>query len=347
MEHNIYSKESYKFDLPEELIAKYPANPRDAAKLLVLDKNTGSHKTECFGNIVNYLDPDDVLVINETRVIPARLGGFKSSGARIELLLLKKNGTYWEALVKPARRLKKGDMILFPESQVSVQIIADLPIDGGRLISFNNCEDELNFINQYGQVPLPPYIGREAEVNDRNRYQTVFAKEFGSVAAPTAGLHFTEELIAQISAKGVRIVKLVLHVGVGTFRPVACSDIREHKMHKEYYSLDKEAAATLNNAKLRKNKIVAVGTTVVRTLETVYNDECGFEAQEGETEIFIFPGYEFRAIDCMITNFHLPESSLLMLVTAFAGFRQVIDAYSYAINNKFRFYSYGDAMFVK
>lgn len=344
----LFDLESYQFELPEELIAQYPVEPRDQSRLLIMDRASGRVEDRIFRDIADYLEAGDTLVLNDTRVIPARLFGFKKTGAKVEILLLKKNGCAWEALVRPARRLNPGDRIYFPEDQETfAEITAVLPAAGGRLVSFCNCTDEEAFLQKTGHIPLPPYINRADEAIDANRYQTVYARSSGSAAAPTAGLHFTEELLANIRDKGVNIAAILLHVGLGTFRPVSSGDIRRHKMHSEYYQMDENTARILNTTRSQGKKIVAVGTTVVRTLETIYNREYGFQASEGFTDIFIYPGYEFQSVDRILTNFHLPGSSLIMLVAAFAGLDNTLFAYHHAVREKYRFFSYGDAMLIR
>lgn len=346
--YDIYNLKSYEYNLPEELIAKFPVEPRDSSRLLVLDRKTGIKEDRIFRDIIEYLEKGDTLVVNRTKVIPARLRGYKASGARVEILLLRKNGDNWEALVRPAKRLKQGHIIFFGEdTPVTAEIIDEINIDGGRLIRFKNCLNEDEFIDKMGEMPLPPYMGRTAEDTDKSRYQTVYAREAGSAAAPTAGLHFTEDLLDKLRAKGVNIATVLLHVGIGTFRPVACEDIREHKMHQEWYKIDEETAVLLNNTKKAGKSVVAVGTTVVRTLETVYNEDYGFRAETGETDKYIYPGYQFKAIDKLVTNFHLPGSSLIMLVAAFAGYENTMAAYNHAVRERYRFFSYGDAMLIK
>ncbi|SHG98446.1 S-adenosylmethionine--tRNA ribosyltransferase-isomerase [Thermosyntropha lipolytica DSM 11003] len=346
--YDIYHLKSYDYYLPEDLIAKFPVEPRDASRLLVLDRRTGRVEDKIFRDIIEYLKPGDTLVVNKTRVIPARLHGYKESGGKVEILLLKKRDEGWEALVRPAKRLRPGETVFFGEGvKVTAEIVDVSEVEGGRIIRFNNCPDDYQFIEEMGEMPLPPYIRRSAEESDKRRYQTVYAQETGSAAAPTAGLHFTEKLLYDLQAKGVNIAGIVLHVGIGTFRPVTCENIREHKMHREWYRIDEETARLLNNTRQEGRSIVAVGTTVVRTLETVYNDDYGFRAESGETEKFIYPGYKFKAVDKLITNFHLPGSSLLMLVAAFAGYENTMAAYRYAVENRYRFFSYGDAMFIK
>lgn len=346
-ESSIYNLQSYQFGLPPELIAQYPVEPRDQSRLLVLERQTGLIKGHIFSDIIDYLERGDTLVLNDTRVIPARLYGYKDSGAKVEILLLNQRGKQWEALVRPAKRLKPGSRIRFEgQNGVEVEIMAELNLAGGRLLEFKNCVDEMAFIEQMGQMPLPPYINRPAEKSDKQNYQTIYAREKGSAAAPTAGLHFSPELLQHIQDKGVNLATILLHVGLGTFRPVSNSDIRKHQMHHEYYRVSEETAALLNQTRQQGKKIIAVGTTVVRTLETVYNTKHGFTAGEGETNKFIYPGYEIKAVDRLITNFHLPGSSLIMLVAAFAGYDNTMTAYRHAVENNYRFFSYGDAMLI-
>lgn len=345
-DRKIFDLKTYDFDLPANLIAQYPASPRDSSRLLILNRANGSLRDEIFHSIADYLTAGDTLVLNKTRVIPARLYGFKDSGARVEIFLLRKRGPEWEALVRPARRLPPGSRIAFPPRREYIEIVQDLDMAGGRLVAIRNCADETEFLGQTGHIPLPPYIGRPDEISDQVDYQTVYASETGSAAAPTAGLHFTGELMERLKDSGVNLITLVLHVGLGTFRPVKSTDIRQHKMHFEYFQIDNEAAGVLNHTRKIGKKIVAVGTTVVRTLETVYNDDCGFSAASGETDIFIYPGYRFKAVDGLLTNFHLPQSSLIMLVAAFAGVDNTLSAYRHAIDGNYRFFSYGDAMFI-
>jgi S-adenosylmethionine:tRNA ribosyltransferase-isomerase len=343
----IYRLGSYTFELPSELIAQYPAQPRDHARLLVLDRSSEALKDRCFYQIGDYLQAGDALVLNETRVIPARLLGFKESGARAEVFLLRKEGDLWEALVKPARRLKPGHRVYFHEDRPEyIEIVDYYSLEGGRLVAFRNCLDEAPLIEEMGRTPLPPYINRPDEARDASGYQTVYARSSGSVAAPTAGLHFTSKLLEDIEAQGVNLVKVLLHVGIGTFKPVSVPDIRQHQMHSEYYELNARAASLLNETRNRGKKIWAVGTTVVRILETIYDHKHGFRPGRGETNIFIYPGYHFQAVDRLITNFHLPGSSLLMLVSAFAGWEPTRNAYRHAVKERYRFFSYGDAMLI-
>ncbi|MDD4170850.1 MAG: tRNA preQ1(34) S-adenosylmethionine ribosyltransferase-isomerase QueA [Syntrophomonas sp.] len=344
---DIFNLDTYNYDLPSGLIAQFPAEPRDSSRLLVLDKKTGRLEDRIFGQVIDYLEAGDTLVVNQTRVIPARLYACKDTGARIELLLLGKRDNNWEALVKPARRMKAGSRAkILGHGEVVVEVVADLDMDGARLLQFHNCPDVEDFIDEAGHMPLPPYINRAAEPGDKMRYQTVYAREPGSSAAPTAGLHFTESLLKNIKDKGINIATIILHVGLGTFRPVSSPDIRQHHMHYEYYEVNAETAALLNETRKQGKSIVAVGTTVVRALETVYNDECGFICQNGETNKFIYPGYNIKAIDKLITNFHLPGSSLIMLVASLAGVDNTRSAYQHAIENEYRFFSYGDAMLI-
>lgn len=345
-DRDVFLLDSYNYDLPPGLIAQYPVVPRDSSRLLVMEKDSGRLRDRHFNDVVDFFEAGDTLVLNETRVIPARLWGIKDTGAKIELLLLKQVGDNWEALVKPARRMKIGAIVRFPGTAVWAEVKDVLEGDGCRLIRFNNCPHLDVFLNQSGQVPLPPYVDRKAEPEDQIRYQTVYAKKPGSAAAPTAGLHFTTQLIDRIRAKGVNVATIVLHVGLGTFRPVTRENIREHHMHYEHFQVSPDTAAILNDTRRRKSSIIAVGTTVVRALESVYDDELGFTSQESDTNIFIYPGYRFKAIDKLITNFHLPGSSLLMLVAGLAGFDNTMEAYRHAVNLQYRFFSYGDAMLI-
>ena len=343
----IYSLDTYQYDLPPELIAQYPADPRDSSRLLVMDRQTGRLQDRIFNEIKHLLGSGDTLVLNQTKVIPARLSGVKDTGARIEILLLGQKEGGWEALVKPARRMKVGSIVRFPGcADVKAEVEAVLEGNGCRRLKFHDCPDMTSFLEQAGQVPLPPYIDRRAEPNDRVRYQTVYACEPGSAAAPTAGLHFTAGLLEEIKARGIEVVTLVLHVGLGTFRPVSSSDIRQHRMHSESYYVSPATAAILNRKRAGGGRIVAVGTTVVRTLESVYSEQAGFSSGSGQTDMFIYPGYRFKAIDGLITNFHLPCSSLLMLVGAFGGLDNTLAAYRHAVAAGYRFFSYGDAMFI-
>lgn len=341
-----YDLKSYLFDLPPHLIAQYPAEPRDSARLLVMGRASGRLEDRIFTDIIDYFSPGDTLVINKTKVIPARLFAHKTTGAKIEILLLSKQGENWEALVKPARRMPMGSRVFFPDYPgVEIEVTAELE-NGGRLLRLLNCPNEMAFLDQAGCMPLPPYISRPAEEKDKTSYQTIYAREEGSAAAPTAGLHFTPRLLQDLRDKGVNVAQILLHVGLGTFRPVSCEDIREHQMHYEYFQIDGDTAEMLNNTRQKGKNIVAVGTTVVRTLETVYNKDYGFCCQSGQTNKFIYPGYQYQAVDRMITNFHLPGSSLIMLVAAFAGLENTLQAYRHAVEEKYRFFSYGDAMLI-
>lgn len=334
------------FDLPEELIAQDPIEDRSSSRLLVLDKNTGELEHKIFKDIIDYLKPNDCLVINNTKVIPARLYGAKEeTNAQIEVLLLKrKENDVWETLVKPGKKAKPGTVIDFGNGKLKGRVI-DVVEEGNRLIQFeyNGIFEEI--LDELGQMPLPPYITHE--LKDKNRYQTVYAKYEGSAAAPTAGLHFTNELMEQIKAKGVSIADVTLHVGLGTFRPVKVDNILEHHMHSEYYEIDKDAADKINEAKARGGRIICVGTTSTRTLESAADEDGYIKPQSGNTEIFIYPGYKFKIVDNLITNFHLPESTLVMLVSAMAGRENILNGYNEAIREKYRFFSFGDAMFIK
>ena len=336
------------YDLPEELIAQDPLADRSSSKLMVLDKKTGRTEHRIFKDIIEYLNPGDCLVINDTKVIPARLIGEKEgTGAAIEVLLLKRKedmANTWEVLVKPGKKARPGTRISFGDGKLVGEII-DIVEEGDRLIqfSFDGIFEEI--LDELGQMPLPPYITHKLE--DKNRYQTVYAKHEGSAAAPTAGLHFTNELLAEIEAKGVKIARVTLHVGLGTFRPVKVENILDHHMHSEYYEVSEEAADTINSVRQSGGRIIAVGTTSTRTLESVADTHGCIKPCRGWTDIFIYPGYEFKAIDCLITNFHLPESTLIMLVSALAGKDNVMAAYREAVENRYRFFSFGDAMFIK
>ena len=336
-------KEDFYFDLPEELIAQDPLEDRSSSRLLVLDKETG--KVE-FREIIDYLQEGDCLVINDTKVIPARLIGSKiGTDAKIEVLLLKrKENDVWETLVKPGKKAKVGTRISFGDGLLVGEVV-DIVEEGNRLIHFEYEGIFEEILDQLGQMPLPPYITHQLE--DKNRYQTVYAKHSGSAAAPTAGLHFTPELLKEIEEKGVQIARVTLHVGLGTFRPVKVDNILEHHMHSEFYQIDEEAAEKINRAKESGHRVICVGTTSCRTIESAADKNGKLHATNGWTEIFIYPGYEFKVLDCLITNFHLPESTLVMLVSALAGREQVLSAYEEAVKEKYRFFSFGDAMFIK
>ncbi|MCB4957037.1 tRNA preQ1(34) S-adenosylmethionine ribosyltransferase-isomerase QueA [Streptococcus mutans] len=337
----------FDFNLPEALIAQTPLKKRDSSKLLVVDHQKKTMKDTHFDHIIDELNPGDALVMNDTRVLPARLHGEKTvTHGHVELLLLKNiQGDQWEVLAKPAKRLKIGSHISFGDGRLKAIIKEELD-HGGRIVEFSYEGIFLEVLESLGEMPLPPYIHEKLE--DRDRYQTVYAKENGSAAAPTAGLHFTEELLSKIEAKGVKLVYLTLHVGLGTFRPVSVDNVEEHQMHSEFYSLSPEAAQTLKDVKANGGRIVAVGTTSIRTLETIGNKFTGqIEADSGWTNIFIKPGYQFKIVDAFSTNFHLPKSTLVMLVSAFAGRDFILDAYKHAVDKHYRFFSFGDAMFVK
>ena len=338
--------EEFDYNLPEELIAQTPIKQRDASRLMVLDKKNGELVHKHFYDIIDYLNPGDTLVLNDTKVLPARLIGEKvSTKAVIEVLLLKnKEGDTWECLVKPARRIHVGDVVSFGDGLLKLTC-TEVKDEGIRVFeaSFKGIFYEL--LDKLGTMPLPPYIHEKLE--DKDRYQTVYAKEVGSAAAPTAGLHFTEELLEGIKEKGINVVYLTLHVGLGTFRPVKVEDVTKHKMHSEFYSLSKSVADILNKTREDGKRVIAVGTTSTRTLETVYEKFGEFREDSGFTDIFIYPGKEVKSIDGLITNFHLPKSTLIMLVSAIAGKDNILNAYNTAVKEKYRFFSFGDAMFIK
>ena len=341
----IYDINYYDYDLPEELIAQSPLEDRSSSKLLLLDKNTGKIKDETFKNIINYLHSGDTLVLNDTKVMPARLIGTKEeTGAVIEILLLKDMGSdIWEVLSRPQKRLHKGDIVTFGEGQLKIEVIEKLN-DGITHVKLIYSGILYEILDKLGTMPLPPYI--HEKLADQSRYQTVYAKNVGSAAAPTAGLHFTKELLERIKEKGVEILYVTLHVGLGTFRPVAEENVLDHEMHSELYMITKEVADKLNKAKKEKRRIIAVGTTSTRTLESNITKYGCFKETTEETKIFIYPGYKFIGIDALITNFHLPKSTLVMLVSALAGRNNILNAYKYAVNNKYRFFSFGDAIFI-
>ena len=337
----------FDFDWPEELIAQTPLEKRDASRLLVVDKETGAFSDQHFDQIIDQLQPGDALVMNNTRVLPARLYGSKpETGGHVELLLLKNTkGDDWEVLAKPAKRLRVGAQISFGDGRLTATVVEELD-HGGRIVRFGYEGIFLEVLESLGEMPLPPYI--HEKLADRERYQTVYAKENGSAAAPTAGLHFTEELLEQIAAKGVKLVYLTLHVGLGTFRPVSVDSLDDHEMHSEFYSLSEEAAQTLRQVKANGGRVIAVGTTSIRTLETIGSKFQGqIQADSGWTNIFIKPGYDWKIVDAFSTNFHLPKSTLVMLVSAFAGRSLTLEAYEHAIAERYRFFSFGDAMFIK
>lgn len=337
--------DDFDYYLPEDLIAQTPLLKRDSSRLLVLDKNTGEISHRHFADIIDYLNKDDVLVINDTKVIPARLVGTKEeTGAVIEVLMLKNiDGDIWECLCKPAKRVKEGTIIKFSDS-LSAKCVGIFD-EGIRHVEFIYNGIFMEILDQLGEMPLPPYI--HEKLSEKDRYQTVYAKNIGSAAAPTAGLHFTNELLEKIKEKGVKVVSVTLHVGLGTFRPVNVEDVEKHKMHSEYYKMTDEVADILNNAKNKGNKIISVGTTSTRVLETIISKYNKFVGCSGFTDIFIYPGYKFKGIDELITNFHLPKSTLIMLVSALAGKENIMNAYKEAVKLEYRFFSFGDAMFIK
>ena len=338
-------KSDFYFELPEELIAQDPLADRSGSRMLMLDKTDGRIEHHIFKEIVDYLRPGDCLVLNNTKVLPARLSGRReNTGGAIEVLLLKRKGDdVWETLVKPGRKAKPGTRILFGDGCLQAEVL-DVVEEGNRLIRFSYEGIFEEVLDRLGEMPLPPYITHKLQ--DKNRYQTVYARYEGSAAAPTAGLHFTKELLQKISDKGVDIAYVTLHVGLGTFRPVKADNILEHHMHAEYYQVTEEAAGKINRAKASGGRVICVGTTSCRTVESAAGDDGTLKAGCGNTEIFIYPGYRFKVLDCLITNFHLPESTLVMLVSALAGREHVLHAYEEAIRLKYRFFSFGDAMLV-
>ena len=339
-------KSDFYFDLPQELIAQDPLEDRSSSRLLVLDKETGEMEHRVFHDIVEYLHEGDCLVLNNTKVIPARLMGTKKdTGATIEVLLLKRReNDIWETLVKPGKKAKPGTVITFGEGLLTGTVV-DIVDEGNRLIQFSYEGIFEEVLDKLGEMPLPPYITHKLQ--DKNRYQTVYAKYEGSAAAPTAGLHFTKELLAQVAAKGVKIAYVTLHVGLGTFRPVKEENVLEHHMHSEFYQVTPEAAKLINDTKAAGGRVICVGTTSCRTIESAADQTGVVQAGCGDTEIFIYPGYQFKVLDNLITNFHLPESTLIMLVSALAGREHVLHAYETAVEMKYRFFSFGDAMFIK
>ncbi len=338
--------EDFDYNLPEHLIAQTPLEKRDTSRLLVLDKKTGEIEHKHFYDIIEYLNEGDTLVLNDTKVLPARLIGEKEeTKAVIEILLLKNiSGDDWECLVKPARRIKVGTIVTFGNGLLKAQCIKE-EADGIRHFTLIYSGILMEILEQLGTMPLPPYIHEKLE--DQSRYQTVYAKEVGSAAAPTAGLHFTKDLLEKIKQKGINIAYVTLHVGLGTFRPVSVDTVEEHEMHTEYYQMSKETAELLTTTKQNHKRIIAVGTTSTRTLETIMTKYNEFKECSGWTNIFIYPGYKFKAIDALITNFHLPKSTLVMLVSALAGRENILNAYNIAVQEEYRFFSFGDAMFIK
>lgn len=339
-------KEDFYYDLPEELIAQHPILNREDSRLMVLDKATGSVEHRYFRDIIDYLNEGDCLVLNDTRVIPARLfGSRKGKDESIEFLLLKKiDKNRWETLVKPGKKARPGAKVIFGDGELEGNVLSTGE-DGTRIVEFEYEGIFEEILDKLGEMPLPPYIKEKLE--DKERYQTVYSKKEGSAAAPTAGLHFTKELLQKIENKGIKIVYLTLHVGVGTFRPVKEENIEDHHMHSEYFELSKEAAEIINNTKKSGGRVIAVGTTSTRTLESIWAQENLVVPKSGWTDIFIYPGYKFKVVDCLITNFHLPESTLIMLVSALAGREKILNSYDIAVKEKYRFFSFGDAMFIK
>lgn len=345
MTETLHTKD-FDFDLPQELIAQTPIEPRDASRLMVLNKRTGAVEHRHFYDIVEYLNPGDCLVLNNSRVLPARIYGIKKdTGAHVEFLLLKNCGNnVWEALAGPGKRAKVGAVFSFEGSAMTCEVIEVKP-DGNRMIRFHCDGNFFAELDKIGQMPLPPYI--KEKLRDKERYQTVYSKEEGSAAAPTAGLHFTPELLAEIRAKGVKVVEVTLHVGLGTFRPVSEEEIEDHHMHTEWYCVEEEAAAAINEARAAGHRVVAVGTTSCRTLEAVWARYGKIQPCSGNTDIFLYPGVELHAIDALITNFHLPESTLIMLIAAFYGYDKTMEAYRVAVAQRYRFFSFGDAMLIE
>ena len=345
--------DDFDYHLPEELIAQKPADKRDNSRLLVVHRNNGEIEHRHFYDIVDFLKPGDCLVLNNSKVLPARLFGIKEgTGAKIEFLLIKRiDGDIWETMVRPGKRLKPGDSVLFCDKPLLRAYIRDYGDDGTRIVEFEYEGIFMERLEEIGSMPLPPYIERPSENEDKDRYQTVYCKEEGSVAAPTAGLHFTKELLEKAKEKGVELVYVTLHVGIGTFRPVKCENIEEHSMHFEEYEISEESAAAVNRAKREGRRIISVGTTSTRTLESAaYADQNGvwqIKSGHSSTGIFIYPGYEFKIVDSLITNFHLPKSTLLMLISALYDREKILEVYEEAIKEKYRFFSYGDAMFIE
>ncbi|MDD6275281.1 MAG: tRNA preQ1(34) S-adenosylmethionine ribosyltransferase-isomerase QueA [Clostridia bacterium] len=338
-------KSDFFYDLPEELIAQHPAEPRDSSRLMIVNKETGEIKHSIFHEITDYLNPGDCLILNNTRVLPARMYGVKQgTGAIVEFLLLKRlNANEWEVLAGPGKKAREGSVFTFGEGLLTAEVEKVLE-NGNRLVKFTYDGNFYDVIDKIGEMPLPHYIKERLE--DKERYQTVYSKELGSAAAPTAGLHFTPELLEKIKAKGVKVGFVTLHVGIGTFRPVKTENIEEHKMHTEHYRIPKETAELINETKAAGHRVIAVGTTCCRTLESVCQAAGKVCEYEDDTGIFIYPGYKFKCIDALLTNFHLPESTLIMLVSAFCGYENTMHAYKIAVEEKYRFFSFGDAMFI-
>ena len=332
------------YDLPEELIAQTPLEKRDASRLMTLDRVTGDVEHRHFYDIIDYLNPGDCLVMNDSRVLPARLLGHRPTGGAVEVLLLRDMGNKcWECLCKPGKKMQPGSEVIFGNGELTATV-KEVQEDGNRVVEFHYEGIFLEVLERLGKMPLPPYI--KEELQDQERYQTVYSRELGSAAAPTAGLHMTQELLERIRAKGVKTAFVTLHVGLGTFRPVKAEDVLEHHMHSELCMMNEQTAKLLNETKAAGGRIVCVGTTSCRTLESLVNDDGSFEAKSRWTDIFIYPGYQFKAMDALITNFHLPESTLVMLVSAFAGREHVLNAYKIAVENRYRFFSFGDAMYI-
>lgn len=337
--------EAFDYHLPESLIAQTPLKNRDESRLLILGRQSGNIEHQQFKNVIDYLESGDTLVLNDTRVMPARLFGLKEeTGAKVEMLMLTQiEGDDWEVLLKPAKRIKGGNRLTFGEGKIVAECIKELD-QGGRIMRLHYDGILQERLDELGEMPLPPYI--KERLDDQERYQTVYAKASGSAAAPTAGLHFTDELLANIRDKGINIAFITLHVGLGTFRPVSVDNIDDHEMHSEYYQMDRETAELLNETKDNGHRIISVGTTSTRTLETIMQSNDKFVAQSGWTDIFIFPGFTFKAIDGLITNFHLPKSTLVMLVSAFSSRDNILNAYNQAVSSEYRFFSFGDAMLI-
>ncbi|MDY3780955.1 MAG: tRNA preQ1(34) S-adenosylmethionine ribosyltransferase-isomerase QueA [Candidatus Faecousia sp.] len=332
------------YDLPEELIAQTPLEKRDSSRLMTLDRKTGEVEHKHFYDIIDYLNPGDCLVMNDSRVLPARLLGHRPTGGAVEVLLLRDLGSKrWECLCKPGKKMQPGNEVIFGDGELTATV-REVREDGNRVVEFHYEGIFLEVLERLGKMPLPPYI--KEELQDQERYQTVYSRELGSAAAPTAGLHFTQELLEKIRAKGVKTAFVTLHVGLGTFRPVKAEEVLEHHMHSELCMMNEETAKLLNETTASGGRIVWVGTTSCRTLESLVNDDGSFEAKSRWTDIFIYPGYTFKAMDALITNFHLPESTLVMLVSAFAGREHVLNAYRIAVENRYRFFSFGDAMYI-
>ncbi len=333
------------YDLPQELIAQHPVEPRDSSRLMVMDRATGAIEHRIFRDVTDYLRPGDCLIVNDSRVLPARIFGVREGGESVNefLLLTQKEQNVWECLTKPGKRAKVGSRFVFGEGLMTGEV-TEVCGDGNRIVKFECGDEFFSVLDRIGQMPLPPYITEKLE--DKERYQTVYSRELGSAAAPTAGLHFTNELLGRIREKGVKIGYVTLHVGLGTFRPVKVEDVTSHVMHSEHYCLPKETADLINETHANGGRVISVGTTSCRTLESCPVENGMIQPSDGWTQIFIYPGYEFKVIDGLITNFHLPESTLIMLVSAFAGFDSVMNAYRTAVKEKYRFFSFGDAMLI-